>query len=478
MVLFPASFAILALWLYAVLRLNSGPYLMTLAMLPFGMFAVVQMPGLGNLSLQAGVLFAALAAALAFAKALTSRSFTRIGVNHAALVLTFFAIYAVFSALVLPRLFQGNFLVVPISRTATGMRADPNFPSIITPVRPSTANLSQTFYILIAFAFFVAFCGWLRRQGPIAGERLLVIAATLNIILAVLNIVEADILLQWVQTATYDLHDQQRMGAFRRAIGGFSEPAPFGAFSAAFFAYFAQAWSYSYRWRDFLLAAFSAAFVILSYSSTGFAALGVVLAIFALKGFIGILGKSQRRHSLIRIIGFSAGLAALVAIIGATPVLGILIDLLDRLFFSKLDSLSGLERSFWSATGMNAFYSTYGLGAGAGSLRSNGMLPVLLGSVGLPGTLAFFAFLWLTIGRPAYQITDPTLRRIYASAQIAGAAQLTALFLSMTVPDPTILLMATCAIACIARERAMSQSRRARSADLQESVALQPGLAN
>ena len=264
MVLFPASFAIMALWMVAVLRLKSGPYLMTMAMLPFGMFAVVQLPTLGDLSITAVVLFAALAAALAATRALLSPGIGRIEFNTATIVLAVFALYAVFSALVLPRLFQGSFLVVPIGRNATGVRIDPNFPSVLTPVGPSNSNLSQSFYILISFGFFVAFCGWLRRNGAIAGERLLALAAGINVLLAFLNILEVDVILEWFQTATYTLHDQQRMGGFRRAIGGFAEPAPFGMASAAFFAYFAQAWAHSFRWRDFLLAAFNGVFVVLS----------------------------------------------------------------------------------------------------------------------------------------------------------------------------------------------------------------------
>lgn len=461
MVLFPASFGILAIWGLMVVWLRSGPYLMTLAMLPFGMFAVVQLPALGNLSILASVLFAAMAAGLAFCRLVFSGSLARIEVNAATIVLGIFAIYAVFSALVLPRLFQGEFLVVPIGRNATGVQIDSRFPTIFSPVGPSNSNLSQTFYILIAFGFFGAFCGWLRRNGAVAGERLLVLAASLNIVLAMLNLLQLDAVLAWVQTATYTLHDQQTMGGFRRAIGGFSEPAPFGAASAAFFAYFAQSWAKSFRMRDFVIAACSAAFVILSYSSTGFAALGVVAALFALKTLPGILARSQRRHSLIRVIGFALGLAMLVAVIGATPVLGTLIDLLDRLFLSKLDSLSGIERSIWSAGGIDAFSNTWGLGAGAGSLRSNGMLPVMLGSVGWPGTLAFVLFLYLSLGRPAAQIADTSLRRIYLSAQMAGVAQLTALVLSMTVPDPTIMLMATCAIGAMAREQALRASRTA-----------------
>jgi len=458
MVLFPASFVIIAFWFIAVLRSGSGAYLMTLAMLPFGMFAVVQLPSLGGLSILATTLFAAMAAGVSALGVLLRPGRTSSGFNSAAVALGLFSLYSVFSALVLVRFFEGSFLVVPVARGVAGIQIDPSFPSVYVPVSPSSANLSQTFYILIAFAFFVAFCGWMRREGPAAGERLFAIAAAINVILGVLNIIQFDLLLSWFQTAAYTLHDQQTMGGLRRAIGGFSEPAPFGAASAVFFAYFAWSWAQSHRPRDFLLALFNCAFVILSYSTTGFAALGVVFAIFALARFLDIHGKIERRRTALKIAGYSIVLAAAATILALTPLLQIAVDLLDRLFFSKLDSLSGQERGAWSASGMNAFYRTWGLGAGAGSVRSNGLLPVFLGSVGLPGTFAFFAFLWLTIGRSAKVIADPALRRMYVGARIAALAQLTALMLSMTVPDPTILLMVCCAIASIARETALRTS--------------------
>jgi len=461
MVLFPASFLILAIWALVVLRSHTGPYLMTLAMLPFGMFAVVQVPSLGGLSITATLLFASMAAGLAAFGGLFQLGRRELRLNPAAVALAVFTLYAIFSAVILARYFEGAFLVYPISRGATGIQVSPNFPSVMAPLTRSSANLSQTFYIIIAFAFFVAFCGWLRRTGPVAGERLFAIAAGMNIVLGVLNIAEVDVILSWFQTATYTLHDQQSMGGLRRAIGGFSEPSAFGAATAAFFAYFASAWAYSYRARDFTLAFANGCFVILSYSSTGFAALAVVFCIFALKMLLSIKMKRERSVTIYSIIGFFAVLVVLGAIVASTQVLYLLIDLLDQLFLSKLDSLSGQERSSWSESGLNAFYNTWGLGAGAGSLRSNGLLPVLLGSVGLPGTIAFFAFLWFAIGRSSRGISDPHMRRVYASAQVAAVAQLTAMTLSVIVPDPTLLLIICCAMASVAREKTVKVGKTA-----------------
>lgn len=454
MVLFPASFVILGIWFIAVLRSGSGAYLMAVATLPFGMFAVVLLPSLGGLSVVATTLFAAMAAALVAAGALFSREPKPLQVNTAALMLGLFSLYSVFSALVLVRFFQGSFLVFPLSRGATGVRVDPNFPAVMAPLAPSNANLSQTFYIVIACAFFIAFCQWMRQAGPGSGERLFAWAAGINIVLGVLNIAQLDVVLGWVQTATYSLHDQQTMAGIRRAIGGFPEPAPFGLMSAVFFAYFISAWSFSHRLRDFLLAFLNAAFVILSYSTTGFAALAVVVVVLSLRFLFGLHVKTERSRTSLKIAGYFGAAAIATTILVLTPALSIFVDLIDRLFLSKLDSLSGQERSAWSEAGLDAFFQTWGLGAGAGSLRSNGMLPVMLGSVGLPGTITFLAFLWLTIGRSVRPVTDPVRRRIYISAQTAALAQLTGMMLSMTVPDPTLVLIVCCALASVARETA------------------------
>lgn len=456
MVLFPSSFVILAIWFVAVLRSSGGGYALTVAMLPFGMFAVIQLPSLGGLSITATTLFAALAAGGAGLGVLFRLGRGSLpGFSPAALVLGIFAVYAAFSAVVLARFFQGSFLVFPLARGASGVRIDPNFPSVMAPLWPSSANLSQSFYIIIAFVFFVAFCGWLRRAEPTAGERMLAFAAGLNVVLAFLHLAALDEILVWVQTATYSLHDQQTMGGLRRIIGGFPEPAPFGAASAAFFAYFASAWVYSHRMRDFWLAFFNGGFAILSYSSTGFAALAVVFAVFAIRFLAGIHRKTERRATTLAVAAIFTVAAVTVTIVVMTPLLATFIDLLDRLFLSKLDSLSGQERTAWAEAGFQAFLNTWGLGAGAGSLRSNGLIPVMLGSVGLPGTLAFFAFLWLTIGRSSRQISDPVCRRVYVSARVAAFAQLTALMLSATVPDPSLLLIICCALASVARESAV-----------------------
>ncbi len=452
MEIFPASMVVLLVWLLVSLRVPGSSIAMTIIMLPFGMFAIILLPSLGGLSITAAVFFAALAASLAAARLLLSGGGRgEIAVSPATLALAGFTIYAAFSSLVLVRYFQGSFLVFPVVRGATGERIDPSFPSVLAPVWPSNGNLSQTFHILIGFAFFVAFSSWIRRAGPARAEQFLAIAAGVNIALALINALGLDALLAWVQTAAYTLHDQQTMAGMRRVIGGFPEPAPFGAMSAVFCGYFLSAWGHSYRPRDLILGVGNGAFAVLSYSTTGLAALGVVLLLLLLRFVMQPRLPRDRRRLILSMATIFAVLAMLAAVVVATPLLNLADDLFNRLFLSRLSSLSGQERSAWAQSGMNAFYSTWGLGAGAGSLRSNGLFPSLLGSVGAPGTLFFLGFLWLSIGRSARVIRDATARRVYASAQIAAAGQLFALTLSSTVADPTLLLLVCCAMTVGAR---------------------------
>jgi hypothetical protein len=451
--IFPASFVLMAIWLIVMLRMRGGGYALTLAMLPFGMFAAISFPALGGLSLPAATFLAAIMTAVSMIE--YASNLKRAGppiLRPATLAFGIFTAYGVFSAFVLVRLFQGQFMVFPLARGRAGVRVDVDFPSTQSPIWPSSANISQTFYILIAFGFFVTMCRWLRARGLNAGEVALAWAAGINIILGIMDILKLDAILTYVRTASYSLHNEQTMAGFNRVIGGFAEPAIFGAASAVFFAYFFASWCQSGRLRDALLGLGNGIFVVLTFSSTGLGAMAVVIALISLRIVTGGGVSLSRTNATIAAASLFSGVAFIALLLAVTPLLDTATELLDRLFFSKLDSLSGRERSAWAASGIEAFVKTWGLGAGVGSLRSNGLVPVLLGNVGLPGLLAFIAFLWFTIGQSAARIVDPEARRILSCARLGAVALLTSMMLSATVTDPSIMLIVCCAMATVARE--------------------------
>ncbi|RMH38543.1 MAG: hypothetical protein D6688_14900 [Alphaproteobacteria bacterium] len=144
--------------------------------------------------------------------------------------------------------------------------------------------------------------------------------------------------------------------------------------------------------------------------------------------------------------------AATSLALAVTPLLSVMAETFQDLVLSKPQSLSGLERKAWALSGFRTFVETFGLGAGLGSIRSNGLVPVLLGSVGLPGTLLFAGFAWTALAGSARGLSG-LRRRVLLSARLGGLAQLAAMFLSGTTPDPGLFLVTMAAMASVAAGR-------------------------
>ena len=263
-----------------------------------------------------------------------------------------------------------------------------------------------------------------------------------------MDLMALDQVLEVVRTANYALANAQGMLGFARVIGGFSEPSAFGTASATFFAYFASAWVFDRRWANAWPALANGVCVVLAFAATGYFAAGLVALLLATRAR-GLL-RPQARATLLLALGTVAGaVAALSGLLLVTPLGDTVAALFESLFLEKGDSVSGLERGTWARYGLIAFAETWGLGAGAGSIRSNGLIPVLLGSVGWPGTLFFGLFVITALtGRPG---RDGDALRVFASARLAALAQLGAAFVSGTVPDLGLIFVTAMGMAVGAR---------------------------
>ncbi|MEM9223351.1 MAG: hypothetical protein AAGB11_13230 [Pseudomonadota bacterium] len=424
------------------------------AMLPFGMLAAFALPSVGGFSLLASHVGAAVLVGLVGLRAaLDAIRGHRPQVPLEALMLAIFAVYSVFAATVLVRLFEGQFDVFTLGRGATGVLVSFHFWSVLVPVGPTSSNISQSAYILLTFLFFVAATSVLRKTGFAFAERWLRIAAITNIALGVLDFIGLDALLAPLRTASFALANNQVLAGLPRVIGGFPEPSSYGAFTAAIFAYFCSCYLYSGRRIDGLVALGSFILVIMSTAATAFAALGAVLLILLWRVRATLYASFRRDYAMVGGVVLCIGIAITSSAVIATPVP----DLIERIFLesvvNKAVSESGLERGAWAANGIEAFWRTYGLGVGVGSLRSNGILSVLLGSVGLPGLLAFGAFLALAFLRPMPKWASGEARRAHSAAYTAAVAVVAAMLVSATTPDPGLLLVLLAAIALTARSQ-------------------------
>ncbi len=450
MAVYPAAAAFLLLWLWLSARNADNGILMAIAVIPFGMFAALVA---GGLSMIIANLLAILSIFLLILRRIThAPGSADFRLPPSGIYLLVFAFYSVFSGIVLVRLFEGQFLVFPMTVTNRGPQVSNFFSSVMLPLRPTNSNIAQSVYILLSFAFFLATVFVARRRGAEFIEKGLVWAASLNVVLGLLDFLGADAVLSLVRTADYTLLNEHLVGPFSRVIGGYAEASAYGAASAAFFTYFFMSYLVVRTQSHGILAAANFVGALLAMSSTGIAALaaGIFFVTLHFRVFLGF--SMSRGFGHLMVIGVSFLAIAISALLLVPVVMDSVSDILDRLVFSKQDSLSGRERGAWAAAGFDTFFQTWGLGAGVGSLRGNGIASVLLGSVGFPGTIAFLMFIFSAIGLPATGADRGTLR-LFSAGRVCALTLLTAMLVSATTPDPTLLLMAVSGLCVVAREQ-------------------------
>ena len=253
-------------------------------MMPFGMLAIIGLPKLGGLSLLA-VNVASAAAVGAGVLLLLGQLLRgeRIKLEPSAIAMLIFAAYTVFSATVLVRLFSGEIMVFSLSRAAGGVRVSTAFLWGKVWLAPGSSNISQSFYIVLACGLFIVAVQQLSRHGAAFGDRCMAWAAGINLGLGLLDMAALDPLLALIRTASYSLMNEATVAGIPRIIGGFSESASFGAFSAVLFAYFATLALRTGRRRDVVLALGNGVFACLALSATGLLAVAVVTCILLLQ---------------------------------------------------------------------------------------------------------------------------------------------------------------------------------------------------
>ena len=322
-------------------------------------------------------------------------------------VLFLFVMYAVASAVLFPRLFAGETLVFTLSR---GMAQSNRIP---IPLRPSSGNITQAFYLVGGAAAFCAVQILVRDRSDF---RRLATGFGLLIALHVsFGIVDAigkygmnlDVL-SFLRSAKYAMLTDDSVLGFFRLVGTYPEASGFAFASAGYIAFALTLWLYG-RGRT-VWPLLSLALIILlglSTSSTGYVFL--TIAVLAIGGFV--LGQVARNR-------FFASTLVLVAFVGILATVGLVVlvvnetafdsfaALIDRMVFNKLGSQSAAERFMWNRQNMANFTDTFGVGVGLGSSRSSSWLLALVSQVGVIGSALFGLFLFLVLATPRPRQVD------------------------------------------------------------------------
>lgn len=416
--------------------------------LPFGASAVFI---LGSLSLIVAELFTVFMIVSIFVSAQQNQTRFSLSVKNAPSILILsLAAWGGLSALLLPQYFSGDVYVIPLSEFQTGTKVSDRFSTSLYLLRRTSSNLSQPIYMALSAVFFVFLLTRLRVTGARACMTILTFSGTANMTLGIADLGGLDTFISSVfLTGDYAILDAQTILGFDRIIGGFPEASAFGSFTVPLAAFWMALWIDSGKLEHAALGIGNTLLAVLSLSSAALAGAGA-LAIFLGLRFLWDMTTSGVTVKSARIFGLGIIFSTIfLSILYSTVDVG---SFLDELLFDKADSQSGLERGFWASHGIEVMKETYGLGAGLGSNRANGLISVLLSNVGIPGLLLLAGF-YLSIFSPFPRRWNSNENRSLFRACLTSVVSL--LFLQVIVTtsaNPGIFAMVISAMAWRVKE--------------------------
>lgn len=346
------------------------------------------------------------------------------------------ALYAVLSAVLLPRIFAGATYVFEIARTQIG-------PGIVAvPLAPASGNITQPIYFLgdvVCFLSFIVFAS--EPAGVTAITRAVFVCAALNLLFAGLDLAtwatgNAD-LLSVIRNANYRMLDDATILGLKRIVGSFPEASTFAYFTLGWFAFCARLWlSGLYKRVAGPLALLSLAALLFSTSSTGYGGLA---------GFGAVLYATLCGQALIRPVPRQTlGFLLVAPAVAVLLLVGLRLDpaasdavqsMLDKTVVGKFATASGIERAKWNRQALTNFADTDGLGGGVGSVRASSFPVAVLGNIGALGAATYGGFLVAVLFRRRNRWTEPYPSGCQSAARWACFTQLMAASLSGSFID-------------------------------------------
>jgi hypothetical protein len=356
-------------------------------------------------------------------------------------LLAFFGAYVIYTVIAFPRLFQGQVMLYALNQAKA--------PS---PLHPTAANFDQLVYMLIAISMTFAIAA-ASRSEIFRGHflRSILLAASALVISGFIDLVftfaHANALLTPFHNATYRSLDVTAVAGVPRITGFMPEASIFGSWSVSFLSFMVfngGVFSPSARRRLVPMLIFGLIVMsLMSTASTAYAGLFVLTLVYLGKLFYDlVLVRLSGTTPLRRLFYFVLTIVLLVAVfVAVTPfVWSKVLKLLNAILFEKTMSSSYLERSRWTAAGVQAIIATHGIGVGVGSVRTSSWLVNIVASTGVLGTLLFFGF----VARVSYRAAtnpNPDDRRVAINILLSLLPYAAMTCVSGTTPDPGMWAM-------------------------------------
>ncbi|MBB94183.1 MAG: hypothetical protein CML68_06245 [Rhodobacteraceae bacterium] len=345
-------------------------------------------------------------------------------------------LYGIISAAFFPRVFAGQTEIFGLSRDVNADRI------ISIPLGPSSGNITQTFYMLLSAACFLAVATLYRiRPDEKAVLTGLIVCTSINFGLGLIDVISSFVgmpdLLDPIRTANYAMATQHTMAGIKRMVGGMPEASAFGAFSVILLGFWLHYWTVAPRSRVVTAMFAMTGFCVLRSTSSG--------AYVALIGLVGLYscwllwvaarGAFSRRVAGLLVWMIVGTWLVGVAVVTSYHLVPPVTEFLDDTLLNKLESDSGIERMSWNIQAYRNFMDTWMVGAGLGSVRASNWVMACLGSLGIIGTGCYVAFLVSMFRAPA-ATGNQTRDHVIQALKVACLAQVVAAM--PTAPTPNL----------------------------------------
>lgn len=420
-----------------------------MSLLAVGSAAALNLTALGNSSIQPShflLLFIAGAAVLKpriLQAALVNLRYPGPGFWFASFVL-----YSIITGFFMPRIFVGETMVYSAARNAAGRT------SIITvPLQPSTANITQTVYLLGSLGCFAVVSAYASLGRLHFLAKALCTAGLVCLLLAAVDMMTfwtgTGYLMDFLRNANYAIMSEAEIGGIKRIVGAFPEASSYGSCAISLFAFvlIMKIERFEFPLLGVITGGLALTVLLCTATTAYVASIVPIFCTFAFCVTCIVKRRATSRHISFLVFGFLIAPLILLGSMLIPAVWETMTTIVDQTLTNKLATDSGVERMAWNRAAIVSFFDTYSFGAGLGSVRGSSFVTALLSNVGIVGTLLFGCFMASLLRSVLSGGGTRIERSIGLAALFAALTQASASVVSGTVVDLGLLFSTTAGLA-------------------------------
>jgi hypothetical protein len=337
------------------------------------------------------------------------------------------AVYCLFAAIFLPRLFAGATDINPVGGGEIETSGLPVFYALM----PSQGNITQPIYVVGSImVFFLVIAVIESREEYDLLLKAFVTFAVANVLFGIIDILtyytHTDFLLGFIRNGNYIMRtDETGFLGLKRIAGSYTETSTYSAVTLVLFAFTMRLWLGAFNNRYLLLLSLvEFVFLALSTSSTAMAGMLVMGNVLWITSVARLATRRVPAsvYSFVVFLPLTVGTIVLAIMINPT-LQETIMEILNASLLNKASSASGIERLALNAQAFVNFSDTWGLGVGVGSARTSSIPLAVMSNVGVPGCVllaTFLAYVFLSGSPFPPESEEETFQQAARMACLAG----------------------------------------------------------